>query len=88
MVELDKEPIEENRAALLVLEGGLCITRLARRQDSDSVQEQGRPQRLQQLQGHLPAERLWQSVCQSHLGPTTGLGSVRVPRLPVRAQSR
>ena len=56
--------------------------------DSDSVQEQGRPHQLQQPPGNIPTEHRWQSVCQSHLNPTAGLGSARVLRVLVRVQSK
>ena len=38
---------------------GFCDTRHARRQDSDSVQKQRKPQRSKQLLGSLPAEHRW-----------------------------
>ena len=47
-----------------------CTTRHAGSQDHHTLQEQGREERLQQLQRHLPSQRLWQSLCTVHLDPT------------------
>ena len=74
-------------STLSVLERKGCTTRLEGCQDRHFLQEQGREERLQQLQRHLPSQYHWQSLCKGHLDPTVEASRTWLTWISVRLPS-